>query len=366
MKNIIYLISSLKKAGPVNVLYDICKYLDRTKYNPIIVTLKNEDEYRSIKNNFEKLNIKIISFNFTNLQMELHTNAVAKMISCKLPSIDNSIIHAHCYHGSLIATHIKTYPNVETIHCIAGEEYRLTYGFVKGLYLVWRHKKSLRLIDYPVAISSYMLEYYKRICNSNLCVIYNGVDFDRSEDVEKNSLKVKLGLPLHKKIVLYSGNFSVRKNAKYIISELKKIENDDFVCVLLGKGDLLEECKNLAGIDSRFIFKGYVFNVKDYLAVTDIYISASKSEGFPLAVLEALNTGIPSLLSAIPPHNEIRNALSMPGVNTFPLNNDGLKIAFEGMYKQNFENKEIAKKSYQLFSAVTMAYEYEKLYDSIF
>ena len=365
MINVIYLISSLRKSGPVNVLYDICKCIDRTQYNPIIVTLKREDETRSIKKYFLNLDIQIHTFNFSNLQMEIHTNAVAKLVSNCIPQSNSCIIHAHCYHGSLIATHIHTYPNVETIHCIVGEDYKLTYGFPKGQYLIWRHKHSIAKIDYPVAISSYMFQYYKKTCNSHLRTIFNGVDFSRKESVDVASLKEKLGLPLNKKIVLYSGYFSVRKNAKYIISELKKIETDDFICVFLGKGNMLEECKLIANNDSRFVFEGYVFNVKDYLAVSDIYVSASKSEGFPLAVLEALNMGIPSLLSAIPPHNEIYDAMSIPGIKTFSLNEDGLKIAFEEMYKQYYDNNAIAQKSYNLFSAEAMTREYQKLYNSI-
>lgn len=365
MANIIYIISSLRKSGPVNVLYDICKMLDRSKFRPIIVTLKGEDKTRSIKDNFIDLGIEVYAFQFSNLQMELFPGRVARIIMNEIIINNKSVIHAHCYHASLIASHLKKYRSVETIHCIAEEEYNLTYGDIKGKYLMWRHIRNLKNIDYPVAISDYMFQYYKDICNKNLITIYNGVDFCRKKDVDIENLKDKLGIPRNKKIVLYSGFFSVRKNAKYIISELKSSKRSDFICVFIGKGDLLEECKSLVIDDPRFMFKGYVFNVSDYLSVADIYISASMSEGLPLAVLEALNMGVPSLLSAIPPHNEISTSMDLPSVRTFSLRTDGLKTAFEDMYMNVFDRNAIAQKAFLLFSSETMTRKYEKLYNDI-
>ena len=57
MKKVLYIISTLQKSGPVNVLYNIVKNLDRTKYVPVILTLSKEPE-DSLQNDFEKLNIK--------------------------------------------------------------------------------------------------------------------------------------------------------------------------------------------------------------------------------------------------------------------------------------------------------------------
>lgn len=362
MTNVVYLISNLRKSGPVNVLYDICKNLNRDKFTPIIVTLKKEDNTRSIIDKFENLGISIIKFNYENWQIELFSSKIAKEILKSIPTDHPCVIHAHCYHASLITSYIKKLSCIETIHCIADEEYPLTYGRFVGRYLSWNHIRHIKKIEHPVVISDYMQNYYQKKGVRNLFKIYNGVDFRPQNNSDKDYLRTKLGLPSDKKIILYSGYFSIRKNAMFILSELKKSSNDDFLVVLIGKGDLLDECKEFANGDQRFRFEGYVFNVIEYLMVSDIYISASKSEGFPLAVLEALNMGIPSLLSSIPPHEEIIAAMNIPGVYSFCLKEGELLKSFNEMYKKNYDRNLISRTSISMFSSEVMTSKYEQLY----
>ena len=52
-------------------------------------------------------------------------------------------------------------------------------------------------------------------------------------------------------------------------------------------------------------FHGFSPDVVSWLQAADLFVSASRSEGMPLAVLEALSCGCPALLSDIAPHCEI-------------------------------------------------------------
>ena len=64
MLKILYIISTLEKTGPVNVLFDIIQNIDRNKFEPVILTLSKEKK-NSIKSKFENLNIKIYSMNLS-------------------------------------------------------------------------------------------------------------------------------------------------------------------------------------------------------------------------------------------------------------------------------------------------------------
>jgi glycosyltransferase involved in cell wall biosynthesis len=62
-----------------------------------------------------------------------------------------------------------------------------------------------------------------------------------------------------------------------------------------------------AGIGERVEFTGEVDrqSVYERMLASDIFISASRVEGLPLAVMEAMACGLPVVLSDIPPHREI-------------------------------------------------------------
>src|SRR5690625_7535896 len=82
---------------------------------------------------------------------------------------------------------------------------------------------------------------------------------------------------------------------------------------MLGGGELQSACKALAGQTNNILIKGAVQNVAQYLQASDYFVSCSKAEGLPMAVIEALACGLPCLLSDISPHAEIFKLSDSPG-----------------------------------------------------
>ena len=63
---ILYLISALKKCGPISVLYNIIRGLDPKTYEIFVLSL-SEREAGPIHNQFKELQIEFISLNETEL-----------------------------------------------------------------------------------------------------------------------------------------------------------------------------------------------------------------------------------------------------------------------------------------------------------
>ncbi len=101
-----------------------------------------------------------------------------------------------------------------------------------------------------------------------------------------------------------------RKDPVALMRAFDRAALDDARLVFLGDGELTDELRNQAaalGLGDRITFTGMVArdDVYHWVAEADVYLSTSRGEGLPIAVLEVMACGIPVILSDIPPHREI-------------------------------------------------------------
>lgn len=95
-------------------------------------------------------------------------------------------------------------------------------------------------------------------------------------------------------VLLYAAEFSKRKNHVFLIKALSKLPAN--ICLLcLGEGKTEHKCRRLAerlGLQERVKFLGQVPNTTPYLKYADIAVSASRYEGIPFHIMEALREGL--------------------------------------------------------------------------
>lgn len=120
---------------------------------------------------------------------------------------------------------------------------------------------------------------------------------------ERNSAKDKY-------VMLFVGELSSRKNQSFLISAMPAVISvrENAVLWLVGEGDERANLELLAaelGVSERVRFFGRRDNVSDYLAAADLYVSASRIEGLPFNIVEALGAGCPILASDIKGHRDI-------------------------------------------------------------
>jgi glycosyltransferase involved in cell wall biosynthesis len=359
---ILYIVSNLKKCGPINILYNLIKYIDKEKYKIYIVSLSPEVENTRIKE-FEALNCKIYNLQLNRVKTILSKKYILKII--KENNID--IIHSHGFRADIINSKFKQYKTISTLHNYPYYDYTMAYGNKIGLVITKIHLNVLKKIDIVCGCSKFikdMLYQYKRI---DIDYIQNGVDdeiFKPTNENEKNKIREKLNLPKDKIIFIVTGEFNFRKNTSIIIESFNLRKNNNEILLFLGDGKLLETSKSVAKENLNIIFKGRVKNVEDYLKCSDYYISASLAEGLPNSVLEALATGIPCILSKIPPHEEILNNTNQ----IFnPNDKQDLLNIIEYITKQDY--KELGKKSIltidKSLDAKTMAKNYSSKYQRL-
>ena len=132
---------------------------------------------------------------------------------------------------------------------------------------------------------------------AKVVTVHNAVDFSGREN-----LQVERGVK--EKVVTFLGRITYQKGPEYFIEAaakvLKRTKNVRFV--MAGSGDMMNRCIRHAarlGISDRFHFTGFLrgVDVQKMFALSDVYIMPSISEPFGISPLEAMRTGVPSIIS---------------------------------------------------------------------
>ena len=132
---------------------------------------------------------------------------------------------------------------------------------------------------------------------AKVVTVHNAVDFSGRENLE-----VERGVK--DKVVTFLGRITFQKGPEYFIDAaakvLKRTKNVRFV--MAGSGDMMNRAiAQVArlGIADRFHFTGFLrgMDVQKMFALSDVYIMPSVSEPFGISPLEAMRTGVPSIIS---------------------------------------------------------------------
>ena len=113
-----------------------------------------------------------------------------------------------------------------------------------------------------------------------------------------------------KYVLCFVGEIYGSKNQRMLICALPeiKLEIPNAVLWLVGEGADRQSLISLAdelNLSSSVYFMGRRKNPCDYMRACDLYVSASKKEGLPFNIMEALGSGKPVIASDIKGHRDI-------------------------------------------------------------
>ena len=362
---IMYLVSTLKRTGPTNQLLNLVSRVSANS-EVLVVTLSPE-EGDSLESDFAEKGIRIRTLGLSRLVgLFLSGKALRKIIQDERPDI----IHSQGVRSDSLAVKVSSAtPCLATVRNFPQLDLPMTYGKIKGKLLELAQLKALRKMSIVCGVSNAVTQnLIQHYCLGNVSCVLNGVDTDRYYPVTdeiKKQYRERLGLLCVEYQFISTGYLNSRKNPLILIEAFKKSfgNRKEVSLVFVGTGELENECKRLAkGLNIQFT--GSVSNVPEYLAASDCFLSASKAEGMPNSALEAMASGLPVVLSDIPPHKEIFSLNSGVGME-FRLNEiDGLARKLKDIVQSNSDTYKVAVKDiiYRELSADVMASRYIDIY----
>lgn len=368
--NIAFLVTACKKSGPIEQMLSIFTYMDRDKFNPILITLYNEpDDGTSQLQRYLDIGVKHVRVPLDKKDILL---GKTKKLRKELDKLNVDIVHALGVFPDFALSRMKYPGHVTTLRNFVYEDYPVKFGKAVGVVMAKMHLYAMKRTAQTWTCSASLARKYKEELKLKFPYIQNGVNvsnFIHPSEEQKEKMREKLNLPKDKVILVYSGQFVARKDQKFLLelfSEEKSLEN--YLLLLLGDGADYAELKEEYGKKQNVVMTGSVNNVNEYLQASDIYIASSKSEGLPNGVLEAMAVGLPVILSDIEQHKEIYDANQNIG-ELYRLGDKReclSKILEMKQDKRSIYGLEAYKCAHEQFSAERMSKQYQDEYIRVY
>jgi glycosyltransferase involved in cell wall biosynthesis len=306
MRKVMIVIPSMKKVAPITVIFNICKYIDKSSIQLFIYSLDKSKDNSTYYKGFKKY-CKVITSTG-----KFYKDIFYIIQICRKNNID--ILHANGFRPNIIVNLVKKFAallkknilTVSTIHSIENEDFILSRGKLKGTIGYRTNLYLYKKIDKIVAISNATKDYLlNTIKHNNIEVIYNGIDLELfSKNIRENN---------------ENGNFNIGAAAKLI--PIKKINHlIEAINILVNKNNIKNLKVHIAGngpmikdlvkmaedynLKKYIEFYGHINNMVHFYNNIDCLVIPSMSEGFSLVSVEAQAMEIPVVASNVKGLNE--------------------------------------------------------------
>lgn len=204
-----------------------------------------------------------------------------------------------------------------------------------------------------------------------ITVILNGVDTERYQrSVDKAHIRQLLGLSTNAQVIVMVATFKKQKGHRYLIEAAAPLVSQfpDLHILLIGDGDLKEEIITLANqsdLNGHVHFLGFRSDVPDLLAASDYFVLPSLWEGLPMALVEAMASGMPVIATEVAGTKQVmvsgETGLLVPPGDSEKLNEAMLYLLCEPTIAKRF-GAAAKQRVIEYFSAQKQAQEHISLF----
>ena len=364
--HILHLIDSGNVYGAERLVLDMLPELKRLGYKVSLACLRSESAARSIiQEELEKEGIPVFFIHFPGKFSFLGIREILGVMR----TIGASALHVHGYKSTIVGGIIglsKRLPTIATYHSIAPK-----YNVKLSFYLCLE-SLVLRKISLVVGVSSDICQELRTrgVSSNRLFKVLNGIAGPVSNTRNRSFSMYRQKSAFH---VFAVGRLIKIKNFEMIIDVFARLKSDyqNIHLSIAGDGPLLGSLKarvHSLGLNRSVQFLGYVRNIQSVYESADCFVLASKSEGVPISILEAMASSSPIIATEVGGIREVichgKTGLLVPPNNPIAFY-DSLKALLDDN-EMRISLGEAARRSFEeRFTSKKMAKSYSTLYDRI-
>lgn len=249
------------------------------------------------------------------------------------------VVHTHGYRADVLHGGVARRLKISTVATVHG----FTAGGLKNRFYEVLQRRSYRRGGAVVAVSRPIAEQLASLgvrCEQLYCIpnAWGGTD---SDAVGREKARARLGVPDDAFHVAFVGRVDRVKGADVFVEALGRLSDVPFVASVVGtdpgRGALEARALQL-GIGHRMLWHGFIPDAGRWFSGFDVYVLSSRTEGTPIALLEAIAARVPIVathVGGVPDVVSAREALLVA-----PERPDQLAAAIRHVY----EDPEAARK----------------------
>lgn len=351
---ILYVITGLALGGAEKVVADLADQMSNLGHEVIIAYLTGDVLVRP-----RNLHIDIVALGLNNIS---HLYKASMKYRKLVQRFQPDVVHAHMIHANIFARINRIGCTIPKLICTAHS----SNEGGKMRMLAYRLTNSLSNLNTNVSQEASKALISKGAFNqNNLITIYNGIDLNKfkSLNVDKSSDEI---------MVLSVGRFNEQKDYPNLFKAIFILKNQTSRKIkfyIAGDGELRFQLEQLIinlNISDNVVLLGKRSDIPSLLNKADYFVLASKYEGLPTVVIEAMACGKFVVATDCGGSREIlgQTGILVPKENSEALAK-GLNQALEYTPEQILENEKLARKrAEELFSLETSVNKWLALYEA--
>ena len=334
-RTILHVIDALNVGGAQELLVLLAEKTPKSAYRTLVCTIQPD---LTIKNRIESQDVPVYCLNRSRPSIShplafisyFYNNIKEIAAICRQQEVD--VVHCHLsdaeFIGILAGRLCRTERVISTVHYPALLPERRA-GDLRNYLRIAATRIIYHLADSVIAVSddvSEKLQTVFRLTPAKIKVIINGIDVEKIHGtLPKPEWLSSLGALPGQRLVTAVGRLMPPKGHLHLVEALPQLisEFGNLKLLLAGDGDLrgrLEQLSQSLKVQNHVSFLGSRNDVQEILALTEIFVLPSLSEGTSLALLEAMAAGKPIVATDIPGNRAVlkheNNCLLIPAGNS--------------------------------------------------
>lgn len=258
---------------------------------------------------YNELGCKVYNVPFSRLPLTTGNLEACKMLKKIVNDNKYDIIHCHTPIASACARFVcrkVRKKGTRVFYTAHGFHFYKGSPFINKLVFYPIEKICAHYTDTLITINSEDFALAKKKLKAKKVAYVQGVGINiekfRNANVNREEKREEIGVPKDAYTVISIGELNKNKNHQAVISAISKINDSNVHYVIVGDGPLKEYLENLkkeCGVSDRVHLLGKRRDVSELLKCADVYVHPSYREGLPVAVMEAMTSGLPCIVSDI-------------------------------------------------------------------